>query len=74
MRPSTVTRTLPTLPIGSDEYGVVPSNVHGCDAYPPEKSARVPPVTTAATSTNEDLPGLEIFLEQTEVIPVGESF
>ena len=48
---ATVTRALPTLPVGPNDDGLVPSNVHGGDAYTPEEPACVTTVKTAATGT-----------------------
>ena len=76
LRPATAALLLPALPVGSDDAGLVPSNMHGDDAYSPEEPARVPPATPAAagTGSSDDLPSLQRFLEQTGVIPAGETF
>ena len=76
LRPATATRALPTLPVGLDDVGLVSSKVHGDDAYSREEPARVPPVTTvpAGNGSSDGLPSPQSFLEQTGVIPAGETF
>ena len=76
LRPATAARILQTFPVGSDDVGLVPSNVLGDDASYPEEPARVPSATTAAagTGSSDDLPSMQRFLEQAGVIPAGEEF
>ena len=76
LRSATVAHMLPALSAGSDDAGLVPSSVHRDEAYPSEEPVRIPPATPAAagTGSGDNLPGLQRFLEQTGVIPAGESF
>ena len=76
LRPAAAVRTVSALPAGSDDSGLIPARVHRDEAYPSDEPAHTPPVTRVAAGggSGDDLPGLQKFLEQTGVIPAGESF
>ena len=76
LRPATAVRTLSALAAGSDDASLIPASVHRDEAYPSEEPDHIPPRRPAAagSGSGDDLPCLEKFLEQTGVIPAGESF
>ena len=76
LRSTAAIRPVSAFPAGSDDAGLIPASVHRDEAYISEGPAPTPPVTPAAAGggSGEYLPGLQTFLEQTGVIPAGESF
>ena len=76
LRSTAAVRPVSALPAGYDDAGLIPASVHRDEAYISEGPAPTPPVTSAAAGggSGDDLLGLQRFLEQTGVIPAGESF